>query len=88
MGSSPLGSRRMPVRRREHGPHPIEELGRRVVAAALGPEHLLQPALELGVIVAPGAIPQVSLDLGALDRDQLTIEVELDLTQHPLALSP
>jgi hypothetical protein len=78
----------VPVRRREHRAHALQELGRCVVAPALGAKHLLQPALELGVVVARGAAPQVSLDLDVLHPDQLTVEVELDLAKHVLALSP
>ena len=66
---------------------PFEELGGHVVAAALGLEHLLQPTLELGVAVARGALPEVPLDLHALHARELTIEGELDLSEHVFAVS-
>jgi hypothetical protein len=72
---------------RDHRAHPLEDLDGDVVAAALGAEHLLQAALELGVAAAGGASPQVLLDLDALHADELTVEVELDLPEHVRALS-
>jgi len=70
-----------------HRPYALEELDGDVVAAALGPEHLLEPALELGVAAAGGALPQVTLDVDALQPHELTVEVELDLAEHVLAVS-
>ena len=58
-----------------------------LVASALGAQHLLQAPLELGVAAARGALPEVPLDLHALHADELTIEVELDLAEHVLAVS-
>jgi hypothetical protein len=72
----------------DHRPDPLQELRRDVVAAALGAQHLLQPALKLGVTAARGALPEMPLDLHALDADELPVEVELDLAEHVLAVSP
>ena len=69
----------MVMRRRDQGPDPFEELGGHVVATALRAQHLLQPALELGVAVAGRALSQVPLDLDALHAHELPVEVELDL---------
>jgi hypothetical protein len=65
----------------------LDDLGRDLVAAALGAEHLLEPALELGVPVTGGALPEVHLDLHALHADELPVEVELDLPEHVRAVS-
>jgi hypothetical protein len=73
---------------REHRADALHDLERHVVAAALRAKHLLEPALEFGVAVTGGAFPQVPLDLHALDANELPVEVELDLTQHVLAISP
>ena len=72
----------------DRGADPLEQLGRDVVAAALRAQHLLQAALELGVAAARGAVPEMPLDLHALHANELTIEVELDLAEHVLAVSP
>jgi hypothetical protein len=82
----PLGGRvRAP---REDRAHALRDLGRDVAAAALVAEHLLEPPLELGVAVARGALPEVHLDLHALHADELSVEIELDLPKHALAVSP
>lgn len=72
---------------REHGAHPLQELDRDVVTPALRAHHLLQAALELGTAVARGAFPEVALDIHALHTDELSIEIELDLAEHVLAIS-
>jgi hypothetical protein len=66
---------------------PGVELGRGVVAPAFRAEHLLQPALEIGMAPARMAATQMSLDLDALEPDELPIEVELDLSKHVFAVS-
>lgn len=71
----------------EHRPDPLQQLGRDVVAAALGTEHLLQLPLEVGMACARVAASEVPLDLHAVEPDQLTVEVELDLSQDMLAIS-
>jgi hypothetical protein len=43
--------------------------------------------LELGVPAARGALPQVPLDLHALEPHELPVEVELDLAQRVLAFN-
>jgi hypothetical protein len=72
---------------REHRAHPLDDLRRDVVATALVAEHLLEPALELGMAMARGALPEVYLDLHALHADELSVEIELDLPEHALAVS-
>jgi hypothetical protein len=67
---------------------PLDERDGDLVAPALVPEHGLQPLLELGVARARGTLPEVPLDLHALDAHELPVEVELDLTEHVLAVSP
>jgi hypothetical protein len=71
----------------EHRPDPLQQLGGDVVAAALGAERLLQLPLEVGMPRARVAASEVSLDLDTLEPDQLTVEVELDLSQDVLAVS-
>jgi hypothetical protein len=71
----------------EHRPDPLQQLGRNVVAAALGTEHLLQLPLKVGMARARVAASEVPLDLDALEPDQLTVEVELDLSQDVFAVS-
>jgi hypothetical protein len=83
----PSGGGRLRVDRREEGSHALEELDRHVVASALRADELLQAPLELGTAVAGGALPQVTLDLHALDADELSIEEQLDLAEHVLAIS-
>jgi hypothetical protein len=75
------------VRREHHRADPFEHLDGHVVTPALDAEDFLQASLEVGVLVARRAIPQVPLDLDALDRRELTVEVELDLSQHVLAFT-
>jgi hypothetical protein len=75
------------VGRVEQRPEPVDELGRNLVAPALGPQELLQPPLERGVPAAGVATAQVPLDLEAHGSDELTVEVELDLLQHMIAVS-
>jgi hypothetical protein len=58
-----------------------------MIAPAFRAEHLFQASLEVGVAGAGGAFPEVALDLHALDANELTVEVELDLSEHVLALS-
>jgi hypothetical protein len=67
--------------------HPREELVRGIVAAALGPEHLLQLALEVGVPPTRVAPTEMPLDLDPLEPDQLPVEVELDLSKDAFAVS-
>jgi hypothetical protein len=71
----------------EQRPEPLDELGRHLVASALGPEYLLEPPLERGVPAAGVAAAQVLLDLDAHGGDELSVEVELDLLQHVFAVS-
>jgi hypothetical protein len=71
----------------EEQPDPLEQLRRDLAAPALGPEDLLQLELELGVSGARVAADEVLFDLRAQRTDELTVEVELDLLQHVLALS-
>jgi hypothetical protein len=71
----------------EQRPEPVDELGRHLVASALGPQDLLQPSLERGVPAAGVAPAQVVLDLDAHRSDELSVEVELDLFQHLFAVS-
>jgi hypothetical protein len=66
---------------------PGVELGRDVVAPALRAEHLLQPALEIGMASAGMAATQMPLDLDALEPDELPVEVELDLSKDVFAVS-
>jgi predicted HAD superfamily phosphohydrolase len=75
------------VRGPEHRADPLEQLGRDVVAAALGAEHVLQLALEVGVPRARIATTEMALDLDALEPNELTVEVELDLSEHVFAVS-
>jgi hypothetical protein len=75
------------VPHREHRADAFDDLLGDIVAAALRAEHLLQSALELGVPVTRGTLPEMPLDLHALQTDELAIEVELDLTEHVLAVS-
>jgi hypothetical protein len=75
------------VGRVEHRPEALDELGRYMVAPALGPQELLEPSLERGVPAAGIAAAEVLLDLEAHGSDELTVEVELDLLQHVFAVS-
>jgi len=75
------------VGRVEQRPKAFDELGRYLVAPALGPQELLEPSLERGVPAAGVAAAQVLLDLEAHGSDELTVEVELDLLQHMFAVS-
>jgi hypothetical protein len=65
----------------------FDELGGHLVAPAFVPEHLLEPTLELGMPVTGGALPQVALDLNALQAHELPVEVELDLPERVLAFN-
>jgi hypothetical protein len=76
------------LRSREPRAQALDHLGRDVVAAAFRAEHLLEPALEVGVALARGALPEMHLDLHAFHADELSVEVELDLAEHVLAVSP
>src|SRR4029453_13672394 len=87
-GRAPAGSGRVGVGPLEERPEPVDELGRHLVAPALGPQDLLEPPLERGVPAAGVAAAQVVLDLDAHRSDELSIEVELDLLQHMFAVSP
>jgi hypothetical protein len=71
----------------EQRTEPVDELGRNLVASALGPKDLLEPPLERGVPAAGVAPAQVVLDLDAHRSDELSVEVELDLLQHVFAVS-
>jgi hypothetical protein len=71
----------------EQRPYPFQQVRRDVPRTALRAEDLLQLPLEVGVPAAGVAATQVSLDLDVQRADQLTVEVELDLLQHVLALS-
>jgi hypothetical protein len=75
------------VRLREQRADPIEEMSGNLVAAAPGPEEILQPALEVRVIHARPAPAQVLLDLGAQRAAELAVEVELDLLEDLLAVN-
>jgi hypothetical protein len=80
----PLGGRvRAP---REDRAHALRDLGRDVAAAALVAEHLLEPPWK-SACRARVAASEVSLDLDTLEPDQLTVEVEIDLSQDVLAVS-
>jgi hypothetical protein len=65
----------------------FDQLGRHLVAPAFVPEHLLEAALELGMPVTGGALPQVALDLHALQAHELPVQVELDLLECVLAFN-
>jgi hypothetical protein len=71
----------------EQRPYPVQQVRRDVPTTALRAEDLLQLPLEVGVPAAGVAATQVSLDLDVQRADELTVEVELDLLQHVLALS-
>jgi hypothetical protein len=71
----------------EQRSEPVHELGRHLVASALGPKDLLEPPLERGVPAAGVAAAQVVLDLDAHRSDELSVEVELDLLQHVFTVS-
>jgi len=71
----------------EQRPEPVDELGRHLVASALGPQDLLEPPLERGVPAAGVAAAQVVLDLDAHRSKELPVEVELDLLQHVFTVS-
>ena len=88
-GSADRGVRLGGVRvgRVEQCPEALDELGRYLVAPALGPQELLQPSLERRVPAAGVAAAQVLLDLEAHGSNELTVEVELDLLQHMFAVS-
>jgi len=75
------------VGRVEQRPEAVDELGRHLIAPALGPQEILEPLLERGVPAAGVAAAQVLLDLDAHGSDELTVEVELDLLQHMFAVS-
>jgi hypothetical protein len=68
-------------------PEAVHELGRYLVAPALGPQELLEPSLERCVPATGVAAAQVLLDLETHGSDELTVEVELDLLQHVFAVS-
>jgi hypothetical protein len=82
-----LGLGRVSVGSIEQRPQPVDELRRHLVASALGPQDLREPALELGVTAAGVAAAQVLLDLDAHRSNELSVEVELDLLQHVFAVS-
>jgi hypothetical protein len=84
---SASGGGRLRLDRRQERSHATQELGGHVVAPALRAHQLLQAALELGTAVAGGALPQVTLDLHALDAHELSVEEQLDLAEHVLAIS-
>jgi hypothetical protein len=67
---------------------PLDERLGDLAAPALVAEHVLQPLLELGVACARRTLAEVPLDLHALHAHELTVEVELDLAQDVLAISP
>jgi hypothetical protein len=71
----------------EQCPEPVDQLGRHLVAPALGPQDLLELPLERGVSAAGVAAAQVLLDLDAHGGNELSVEVELDLLQHVFAVS-
>jgi hypothetical protein len=71
----------------EQRPEPLDELGRHLVASALGPQDLLEPPLERGVPAAGVAAAQVLLDLDAHGGNELSVQEELDLLQHVFAVS-
>jgi len=75
------------VRLGEEHADAFDQLGRDLVAPAFVPEHLLEAALELGMPVTGGALPQVALDLHALQAHELPVQVELDLLQRVLAFN-
>jgi len=70
------------------GADPLDERLGDVAASAFVAEHVLQTLLELGVAGARRALAEVPLDLHALHAHELTVEVELDLAQDVLAISP
>jgi len=65
----------------------VDELGRYLVAPALGPKEFLELSLERGVPAAGVAAAEVLFDLDAHGSDELSVEVELDLLQHVFAVS-
>jgi hypothetical protein len=69
-------------------PDALDQLRRHLVTPTLRAEHLLQVSLEVGVAGTRGALPEVALDLHAIHAHELTVEVELDLAQDVLAVSP
>ena len=71
----------------EQRPQPVDELGWHLVASALGPQDLREPALELGMTAAGIAAAQVVLDLEAQRSNELPVQVELDLLQHVFTVS-
>ena len=66
---------------------PLDQLRGDLVAPALVAQQLLEPALELGVAATGGTLPQVALDLHALEAHELPVEIELDLAQRVLAIN-
>ena len=71
----------------EQRPEAVDEFGRHLIAPALGPQEILEPSLERSMPAAGVAAAQVLLDLDAQGRDELPVEVKLDLLQHVFAVS-
>jgi hypothetical protein len=71
----------------DRGAEPLDELGRDLVAPALGPKDVLQPLLERGVPAARPAAAEMALDLDPQRFDELSVQVELDLLEHVFAVS-
>jgi hypothetical protein len=83
-GPEPLALRRFAL---EDHAHPLQDVRRDLVAAALGPEHLLQASLEIRVPRARPARNEVLLDLQAHAALELAVEVELEAAQDLLAIN-
>ena len=71
----------------EHRTDTLDQLGRDVVAATLGSKHLLQLPLEVRVPRTGVARSEMSLDLDVLEPNELTVEVQLDLSKDVFAVS-
>ncbi|HEX7463499.1 MAG TPA: hypothetical protein VF382_01190 [Actinomycetota bacterium] len=57
----------------------LQQVGRDLVATALGLDQLAKPALEVRAFHARTAVAEVPLELGVLITFELPVEVELDL---------
>jgi hypothetical protein len=75
------------ARRLDRGAEPLDELGRDLVAPALGSKDVFQPLLELGVPGTGIAAAEMALDLDAQRFHELPVQVELDPLEHVFAVS-
>src|SRR6266508_4306389 len=81
---------RLPGGRRglaQDGVDPLEQVRRDLVAPALGPQHGLQPALELRAVGAVPTRAEMFVDLGVRRHIELPVEIELDLRQDLAAVN-